>query len=109
MDRNTLRSVLHQYLLLVALLIFTQPTLAARWKSDATTSQFKNWYPQYGFVFDRAVKQECTSQYNNYTTKVKDTSEIDWYGGGDIPSALTQPVILCILNSTTDYIKSSSE
>lgn len=108
MDCRPLRSVLNQCVLLVTILVLVQPAFASSWKSDATTSQFKDWYPQYGFVFERAMNQNCTDQYNSYSTRVKNTSMIDWYGGGDVPSALTQPVILCILDSTSDYIKSAS-
>ena len=91
------------------MIIFAEPILAERWKSDIATSQFKHWFPQYGFIFDRAAKENCVEEYENYLTKVKDSDKIDWFGGGDRPNALTQPVVLCILDNTTDYIKSSSQ
>jgi hypothetical protein len=95
--------------LLASLLTLTHAPVAqaAAWRSDATTSQFKSWYPQYGFVFERALHENCADQYAAYLTAIKNDSTIDWYGGGDKPSALTQPVIQCILNQTTDYIKSA--
>lgn len=105
----TYRAKTNRCILLLVILIFAEPILAERWKSDITTSQFKHWFPQFGFIFDRAVKENCAAEYEDYLTKIKNTSKIDWYGGGDVPSALTQPVVSCVLDNTTDYIKSSSE
>lgn len=58
--------------------------------------------------YSTVLKENYASEYENYLTKIKDTNKIDWYGGGDIPNALTQPVVSCVLDNTTDYIKSSS-
>lgn len=41
------------------------------------------------------------------TERGSEYDKIDWFGGGDPRSALTQPLILCILNSTTEDVKSS--
>ena len=61
------------------LLIFLCPqqSLAGSWKSDATTIQFKNWYPQFGYVFRDILAKNCTEEYANYLTAVKDTGKID--------------------------------
>ncbi|KAI1114746.1 hypothetical protein F5Y14DRAFT_162074 [Nemania sp. NC0429] len=91
------------------------------------TTQFTQWYEQYGFVFEKALRQNCTEEYHNYLYGVGTTFNADWVGyeepvieygagsnvsidyneGGDEASSITQPLILCILNHTSDYIKSS--
>ncbi|KAI1199095.1 hypothetical protein F5X97DRAFT_342041 [Nemania serpens] len=91
------------------------------------TTQFTKWYGQYGFVFAKALRQNCTQQYENYLYGVGTTFHAEWKGydepiieygagsnvsidydqGGDQASSITQPLILCILNNTSDYIKSS--
>ncbi|KAH8898660.1 hypothetical protein GQ53DRAFT_777304 [Thozetella sp. PMI_491] len=70
-----------------------------------STKQFQLWYPQYGWVFETILHQNCSNEYNNYLTGVRDVSKIDKLGGGGLRSALTQPVITCILTSTSEYIK----
>ncbi|KAI1172064.1 hypothetical protein F4777DRAFT_563355 [Nemania sp. FL0916] len=90
-------------------------------------SQFEDWYEQYGFVFANALRNNCTQQYELYRYGVGNTFHAKWVGfnepivtyspgsnitidfnsGGDAASAITQPLILCILNNTSDYIKSA--
>ncbi|KAI1160954.1 hypothetical protein F5B18DRAFT_471267 [Nemania serpens] len=90
-------------------------------------TQFTEWYGQYGFVFAKALRQNCTLEYQNYLYGVGTTFHTEWKGydepiieygagsnvsidynqGGDVASCITQPLILCILNNTSDYIKSS--
>ena len=62
---------------LVLLLLCPQQTLAVAWKSDATTIQFENWYPQFGYVFRRILAENCTEKYADYLTAVKNTTKID--------------------------------
>ncbi|KAI8622909.1 hypothetical protein F5Y19DRAFT_483308 [Xylariaceae sp. FL1651] len=70
-------------------------------------SQFKQWYEQYGYVFKDILNKKCQKEYQNYLYGIdSNVTAIDWQGGGDEPSIITQPVILCILNNTSDYIKS---
>lgn len=91
------------------------------------TTQFTEWYGQYGFVFAKALRQNCTQEYQNYLYGVGTTFHAEWDGydepiieygagsnvsidysqGGDGASSITQPLILCILSNTSDYIKSS--
>ncbi|TRX89604.1 hypothetical protein FHL15_009513 [Xylaria flabelliformis] len=90
-------------------------------------TQFLDWYEQYGYVFATALKYNCTQQYQNYlygvgtSVDIKFTGfdepvvqygpgsniTIDFQGGGDAPSSVTEPVITCLFNYTSDYIKSS--
>ncbi|KAG5789268.1 hypothetical protein H9Q69_011665 [Fusarium xylarioides] len=85
------------------LLIFaTTIQLAA---AATSTKQFKHWYPQYGWIFDTIVKVNCTGEYDTYLTGFKNHSEIDYLGGGGIYTAITQPLVECILRHTSEYLK----
>ncbi|KAI0455353.1 hypothetical protein F5B21DRAFT_472040 [Xylaria acuta] len=90
-------------------------------------TQFLDWYEQYGYVFATALKHNCTQQYQNYLYGVGTTVDIkimgfeepvarygpgtnitiDFQSGADQPSSITAPVITCIFNYTSDYIKSA--
>ncbi|KAI1311999.1 hypothetical protein F5Y03DRAFT_341053 [Xylaria venustula] len=71
------------------------------------TTQFIDWYEQYGFVFKSILHDNCSQEYQNYLYGVEgNLTTIDYRTGGDEPSSITQPVIQCILNNTSDYIKS---
>ena len=56
---------------------YPQQSLAVSYQSDATTIQFKDWYPQFGDVFEYILTQNCTEEYGRYTTAIKDTDKID--------------------------------
>ena len=62
---------------LVLLALYPQQSLAVSWKSDATTIQFKDWYPQFGDTFRNILAQNCTEEYATYLGGVKDTDKID--------------------------------
>ncbi|KAI5924581.1 hypothetical protein F4810DRAFT_664254 [Camillea tinctor] len=87
--------------LLALLVAMAQPSLGM-----VFTNQFQQWYPQYGFIFEEILHTNCTVQYAKYLTGYQNQSDIDWFGGGGTISVLTQPVTLCILNGTSDYVKS---
>jgi hypothetical protein len=70
------------------------------------TSQFQQWYPQYGWIFDTILHENCTEQYDAYLTGSPSTHAIDWMGGGGTISVLTQPVVLCLLENTSQYLQS---
>ncbi|RBR22214.1 hypothetical protein FVER53590_25851 [Fusarium verticillioides] len=70
-----------------------------------STKQFKHWYPQFGWIFEKIVKVNCTAEYDRYLTGFKNHSEIDYFGGGGIYTAITQPLVECILEHTSEYLK----
>ncbi|KAM6534095.1 hypothetical protein FALCPG4_007033 [Fusarium falciforme] len=70
-----------------------------------STKQFKHWYPQYGRVFENIIKTNCTTEYDKYIIGYKNHSEIDWMAGGGIYTALTQPVVDCLLKNTSEFLK----
>ena len=68
------------------------------------TNKFQQWYKQYGFVFETILHTNCTAEYDRYRSGV--VKDVDVMGGGVAPSsALTQPVIACILEHTGEYVK----
>ncbi|KPM39837.1 hypothetical protein AK830_g6717 [Neonectria ditissima] len=74
-------------------------------RAATSTRQFREWYPQFGSIFKNILHTNCSKEYERYLTGVKNHSEIDYQGGGGIYTALTQPVINCILNDTSEYLK----
>jgi len=69
------------------------------------TNQFQLWYPQYGWIYERILRENCTAEYDAYRTGIKNDSAIDRLGGGGVYSALTQPVVLCLLDGASEYVK----
>src|SRR5688572_30771483 len=69
------------------------------------TNQFASWYPQHGHIFETLKQTHCKDEYADYLTANKSHSKIDVLGGGGEYSVLTQPVVNCILNYTSDYVK----
>ncbi|KAH7274915.1 hypothetical protein MRS44_006838 [Fusarium solani] len=93
----------------LAVLSFLVLALNAGFARAATsTRQFKHWYPQYKHIWSNITKTYCAEEYKKYTTGFKNHSEIDWMAGGGIYTALTQPVIECILENTSEFLKGST-
>ncbi|KAI0553053.1 hypothetical protein F4679DRAFT_33594 [Xylaria curta] len=122
---------MHCHLGVFSLLIqlWITPTIGVRYifGYPQPQTQFLDWYEQYGYVFATALKYNCTQQYQNYLYGVGTTADVKWngfdapivqygpgsnitidfQGGADAPSSITEPVITCLFNYTSDYIKSS--
>ena len=71
------------------------------------TSQFETWYPQFGETFQELLDTKCQPEYQNYLYGTLSNTSIDWVRGADQNNLFTQPVIECILDETSEYIKSS--
>ena len=69
------------------------------------TNQFRDWYPQYSTAFERIKNDHCSAEYERYITGNYSYGHIDPVAGSGPSSVLTSPVINCILNHTSDYIK----
>ncbi|KAK4449550.1 hypothetical protein QBC34DRAFT_380009 [Podospora aff. communis PSN243] len=95
----------HLGILTIFSFLFLAPTIRANHGSYPYTNQFRYWYPQYGKIFEDIKNEHCSFEYLNYLSGNKSHSKIDFIGGGDKYSVLTQPVTDCILNHTSDYIK----
>ncbi|KAM7218611.1 hypothetical protein V8F06_005930 [Rhypophila decipiens] len=89
-------------LILTSLLLLITPSPVY---GATNKNQFQQWYPQYAHIFSDIRQLYCEDEYAAYLTGVKNHSNIDHIGGGGIYSVVTQPVINCILNHTSDYVK----
>ncbi|KAK4442805.1 hypothetical protein QBC34DRAFT_488660 [Podospora aff. communis PSN243] len=69
------------------------------------TNHFRDWYPQYSNMFTRIRDEECRAAYDTYLTGDKGSVPIDTTTGGGPNTVLTQPVINCLLNHTSEYVK----
>jgi len=77
--------------------------------SDLPRDQFKDWYPEFGHVFDRILHKNCSVEYNTYLTGNINQTLIDRYRyvGADKDNVLAQSVSNCILEATSEFIKSN--
>lgn len=75
--------------------------------ATAARNQFKKWYPEYGFIFDRILHTNCTKEYDVYLHATRNFSPTDRYNGGGFSNHLAQPVVNCILEHCSEFIKSS--
>ncbi|KAK8044174.1 hypothetical protein PG993_004198, partial [Apiospora rasikravindrae] len=87
---------------LLWLLLYLTPAVVAA----ENTNKFQSWFPQFRQTFETILHNNCSEQYDKYRTGVKDYNNIDWIEGGSEDSALTQPVIGCLLENTSEFIKS---
>ena len=75
--------------------------------ASAATNQFQNWYQEFAFIFETILHQNCTKEYDMYLTGKKHINGFDRLTGGDPTNQLAQPVVNCILSSTSEFIKSA--
>lgn len=77
--------------------------------SSATiTSQFQHFYPQHGDKYEFILQHNCSQQFANYLTGRPQDFELDWLGGGGPTSVLVQPVVKCLLENVSEYIKAAA-
>ncbi|KAI1750624.1 hypothetical protein F4782DRAFT_508978 [Xylaria castorea] len=77
--------------------------------SSATlTSQFRHFYPQHGDKYDYILHHNCSQQFANYLTGRPQDFEIDWLGGGGAASVIVEPVVKCLLDNVSEYIKAAA-
>ncbi|KAJ5623653.1 hypothetical protein N7490_012258 [Penicillium lividum] len=74
-------------------------------------AQFQDWYAEYGFIFSRIIKEDCSSQYDYYKAgRVNNTYWLDtvrWLGSGhEVIEDLAVPLVNCMLNTCPEFIKS---
>ncbi|RSL62987.1 hypothetical protein CEP53_004577 [Fusarium sp. AF-6] len=74
---------------------------------SSSVDQFQRWYPQYRHVFDNITRANCSVEYRNYKSGIINSTNINYLAGGDKFTALTQPLIDCILDNTSEYLKGS--
>ncbi|KAH8160299.1 hypothetical protein CIB48_g7963 [Xylaria polymorpha] len=76
--------------------------------SAALTSQFQHFYAQHGDKYDYILHHNCSQQFANYLTGRPQDFEIDWLGGGGKNSVLVEPVVKCLLDNVSEYIKAAA-
>ncbi|KAI1741106.1 hypothetical protein F4680DRAFT_417241 [Xylaria scruposa] len=77
--------------------------------SSATlTSQFQHFYSQHGEKYEYILHHNCSQQFANYLTGRPQDFEVDWLGGGGKSSVLVEPVVKCLLDNASEYIKAAA-
>ncbi|KAH9897159.1 hypothetical protein F4778DRAFT_744599 [Xylariomycetidae sp. FL2044] len=76
--------------------------------SASVTSQFQDFYPQHGHKYEYVLHHNCSQEFANYLTGQPQDFPLDWLGGGGEASRLTQPVIQCLLDNTSEFIKAAA-
>lgn len=75
---------------------------------SAAMRHFEQWYPEWGFIFDRIVHDNCSTEYelfeNDSVTRAEWHQTIRWLGPG-YPSSSIGPLVNCIVEHSTEYIK----
>ncbi|KAI0809502.1 hypothetical protein GGR55DRAFT_696314 [Xylaria sp. FL0064] len=99
--RTVLKSHISAALLLISILFITSA-------SAAITSQFQNFYPQNRAEYEYILHHNCSQQFANYLTGRPQDFTGDWLGGGGELTVLVQPVVNCLLENTSEYIKAAA-
>ncbi|KAM0426399.1 hypothetical protein ACHAPT_008445 [Fusarium lateritium] len=77
--------------------------------TSGTMEQFKDWYPEWGFIFARIVEVECQKEYQLYLTNTTRgtgwSDAAEWLGAGPW-SASVVPLVNCIVRHSSEYQKS---
>ncbi|KAI0467797.1 hypothetical protein F4859DRAFT_225242 [Xylaria cf. heliscus] len=76
--------------------------------SAALTSQFQHFYPQHGDKYEYILHHNCSQEFANYLTGRPQDFEVDWLGGGGPSSVLVEPVVKCLLDNVSEYIKAAA-
>jgi len=69
-------------------------------------SQFQSWYHQFGRSF-AAAKLQCPAEYEIYLHGTKKNETVDVILGSDSLTMFVTPIIECIINHCSEYIKYS--
>ncbi|KAI0970957.1 hypothetical protein F4678DRAFT_462091 [Xylaria arbuscula] len=77
--------------------------------SSATiTSQFQNFYEEHRYEYEYFLHHNCSQQFANYLTGRPQDFPTDRLGGGGKSSVLVEPVVNCLLENASEYIKAAS-
>ncbi|KAH8658398.1 hypothetical protein BX600DRAFT_514890 [Xylariales sp. PMI_506] len=86
----------------------TLPTISKRISDPVYTDQFQSWYEQFADQFNETLYGSCVTEYQKYKQGEYDVpTASNVLDGADEHSVLTEPVIECILNNTSEFIQSS--
>ncbi|KAJ6031040.1 hypothetical protein N7540_001772 [Penicillium herquei] len=92
-------------LTITLLLTLLTPVLASR-------DLFENWYPEYGFIFERLIREDCSSEYDWYKTHHGNHtymhSKTQWLGAGPTKKEeLVVPLVNCLMEACPEFMKSN--
>jgi hypothetical protein len=76
---------------------------------SATNEKFQLWYPEFGFIFETILHANCTAEYAGYLAGVKSPKYVQIYRftGAGWTNQLAEPVVNCILTSTSSFVQAS--
>ena len=72
-----------------------------------TRPQFTHWYPEYRDIFRQILRENCSEEYQYYLYSSMNKAYKFSFTGGAPTTQLSQPVVQCILQSTSEFIKSN--
>lgn len=67
--------------------------------------QFKHWYSQYSYQFKILSRDLCTQEYSVYLYGTRQNTEEVTLSGSGKYTLFIQPMINCLLENSSDYIK----
>ncbi|KAI0470726.1 hypothetical protein GGR56DRAFT_143073 [Xylariaceae sp. FL0804] len=111
MDHVSAVSVDHSMSSTVLLAIFTGVILSSSPATAAITSQFQEFYPQYGDKYKIFLETNCSQQFADYLAgqpKEVGLTYYNWVRGAGHTSILIEPVVNCLLEQASEYIKAAS-
>jgi hypothetical protein len=93
------------FLLFPALVVFQVSPVSA------VMHHFKEWYPEWGFIFNNITHVNCADQYRYYRDGETNLTQSQWYNnfrwiGSGTSDVLAVPLVDCILNNSAEYMKS---
>ncbi|KAJ5448476.1 hypothetical protein N7445_003297 [Penicillium cf. griseofulvum] len=72
--------------------------------------QFQHWYPEFNHIFERIIRENCSSEHHFYLTAQKNRTYWNetsrWIGSGNTAS-LIAPLVNCIMGACPEYMKSN--
>lgn len=75
---------------------------------SASMQHFQQWYSEWGFIFDRIVHENCSSEYALFLRGSMSWAEwyrtVRWIGSGSRAASVV-PLTDCILRHSSEYIK----
>jgi hypothetical protein len=76
---------------------------------SATNEKFQLWYPEFGFIFDTILHTNCTAEHAAYLAGKKSAQYVHIYQftGAVWTNQIAEPVVNCILKSTSPYVQAS--
>jgi hypothetical protein len=76
---------------------------------SSTNKKFQVWYNEFGFIFEAILHANCTAEYAGYLAGVKSPQYVKIYRftGAGWTNQLAEPVVNCILTSTSPYVQAS--